>query len=98
MIIQIIPASGWYAYFKRPNSQEKFAEPLVCWALRELPVDGTVGTFREVTGINREGVACNDIENFIEYVYDPDAHNRVRTSFHAFASQLIVDDAKFDRK
>lgn len=78
MIIQIIPANGWYAVFRRPKSQEKFLEPIICWALRELPVTGTVGSFREVTGLNREGMACSDIENFIEYIYDPDAHSRVR--------------------
>lgn len=70
MIIQIIPANGWYAMFRKPTTGLIYREPIICWALCEHPVTGTVGSFREVTGLNREGKACSDFENFVKYVYD----------------------------
>ena len=63
MILQIIPAVGWFAKFADEDEPEGyFLSPLVCWALCEDENIHGIDTADGTQGFPE------DTENFIEYV------------------------------
>lgn len=66
-ILQIIPASGWFAIYKNREDNATMRFPLVCWALVQ-EIDGD-GAYRFVVGMDGEQdvVFCDNASNFIGY-------------------------------
>lgn len=65
-IVQIIPAPGWWAVYRKGKGGAEFSTPLVCWAL----VEGSSGE-RQVVGIDTDPKGTVEIavyaNNFLRY-------------------------------
>ncbi|MCF6290023.1 MAG: hypothetical protein L3J03_03355 [Desulfobacterales bacterium] len=63
-IIQIIPATEWYARYEEEGTS--FLEPIACWALIDRGEDGT-----EIDGLVPAGntlVPCKETDGFAEII------------------------------
>ena len=65
-IVQIIPAPGWCAVYRKGKRGAEFSSPLVCWALVE-----TSSGDRQVVGIDTDPKGTIEISpyanNFLRY-------------------------------